>query len=103
MRETSASEPLPKHRKNVRRHQNRSIPWFREQHGGNLLTGYAVSGVAHCPRRRLEQEHSDGHRQAELRLSDKPADVLGGTFPAPKRLITLFGFIQLEARVPSKN
>jgi hypothetical protein len=22
-----------------------AFPWFRDQHGGNLLTGYVVSGV----------------------------------------------------------
>ena len=33
------------HRNVLRRHQNRSRPLLREEHGGNLLTGHAVSGV----------------------------------------------------------
>jgi hypothetical protein len=45
MREVSANEPLVTHRNNYRWHQNRRAVRLREEHGGYLLTGHAVSGV----------------------------------------------------------
>ena len=46
VRETNASEPLMRPRnRSTWWHQNRSAPALREEHGGNLVTGYAVSGV----------------------------------------------------------
>jgi len=43
--ETSASEPLLRPRKDFYWHQNRSSSGLREEHGGYLVTGHAVSGV----------------------------------------------------------
>jgi hypothetical protein len=45
MRETSASEPLLKHRKAFDGIKTGVSLLLRDEHGGNLLTGHAVSGV----------------------------------------------------------
>ena len=45
IRETNASEPLMKHRKLKHDIETGDSTSFRDQRGGNLLTGHAVSGV----------------------------------------------------------
>ena len=45
MRETSASEPLTKHRNTLGDIKTGALVQFREGYGGNLPTGHTVSGV----------------------------------------------------------
>src|ERR1035437_5094395 len=83
MRETSASEPLSKHRNALGGIKTGASLLLREKYGGNLLTGHAVSGVKREPVSDIDTAVVDSLKVLDLKWPIREADIK--EFGSPKK------------------